>query len=224
MRIFTRLSGIITANLNALLDSAENPERMLAQVIRDMESGLVLARQQGATAIAAERRLGRELEQSRNLGRHWHEQARRALASGREDLARLALARKIEQDDLAHALEPQWAAAQSISAEVKSALHALAVRLAEARRKQRTLIARHRAAKIRLEMRRTVHVGIAGETPAFAAFARFEDKLVDAEDHLLAQSEMEGPTAEVEADLAKLELSKRVDQELTALRSTMESP
>jgi phage shock protein A len=219
MGIFARLSDIISANVNALLDKAEEPERMLAQIIREMEDGLASARQQGATAIAAERRLGRELEQSRTAAEHWKEQARLALTSGREDLARQALARKIDHDDLARALEPQWAAAHATSAEVKSALHALAARLAEARRKQRTLVARHRAATIRVEVQRTVHAGIPDGRSAFARFARFEEKLVDAEDHLLAQAEV-GPSAgALETELGQLELRKRVDEELRVLKT-----
>src|SRR5437868_3799448 len=100
MGLFTRLADLISANLNSLLDAAEDPERMLAQVIREMEDGLAAARRQGAVAVAAERRLGRELEQNRAAAGLWKERARKALAGRREDLARKALARKLEHDDL----------------------------------------------------------------------------------------------------------------------------
>src|SRR5262249_45702357 len=154
MGIFSRLSDLIVANINALLDKAENPERMLAQIIREMEEGLGRARQQAATAIALDRRLKRELQQHQQEAFNWKEPPRLALASNREDLVRQALARKIEHDDLAHGLLTQYSSAQETSSQVRAALRALELRLAEARRKQKTLLARHRAAKIQLEVQR----------------------------------------------------------------------
>ena len=222
MGLFARLSDLISANLNSLLDAAEDPERMLTQVIREMEEGLADARQQGASAITAERRLGRELEQNRAAASHWKEQARLALTSHREDLARKALTHKLEQDDLVRALDTQWTAARQTSTDVKAALHALEARLAEARRKQRTLIARHRAAAIRLEVQRAVKPAIPdGRTP-LARFARFEDRLIDLEDQLLAQTEIARPSADLEIELADLESAKRVEDELQVLKKEME--
>lgn len=222
MGLFARLSDLISANLNSLLDAAEDPERMLAQVIREMEESLADARQQGASAIAAERRLGRELEQNRTAAAHWKEQARLALTSHREDLARVALARKLEHDDLVRALDTQWAAARRTSTDVKAALRALEARLAEARRKQRTLIARHRAAAIRLEVQRAVPPAIPDGRAPLARFARFQDRLIDMEDQLLAQAEITRPLADLERELADLESAKRVDDELQALKKEVE--
>jgi len=221
MGLFARLSDLISANLNALLDAAEDPERMLAQVIREMEDGLAAARRQGACAIAAERRLGRELEQNRTAAARWKEQARLALAGGREDLARRALARKLEHDDLVCALDAQWAAARRTSAEVKAALQALEARLGEARRKQRVLIARHRAASLRLEVRRAVKPALADGRAPLARFARFEDRLIDLEDQLLAQAELTGPSVDLESELADLESAKRVEDELQTLKKEL---
>lgn len=218
MGIFARLSDLIVANINALLDKAENPERMLAQIIREMEEGLGTARQQAATAIALDRRLTREWNQHQHESEHWKEQARLALSAKREDLARQALARKIEHDDLARGLSSQCSSAQETSSQVRAALRALELRLAEARRKQKTLLARHRAAKIRLEVQRAA-VAIAPDpgTP-FAKFARIEEKLIDAEDHLIAQAEVSRPPGNLDAELASLETDKRIDEELAILK------
>jgi phage shock protein A len=223
MGIFSRLSDLIVANINALLDKAENPERMLAQIIREMEEGLGTARQQAATAIALDRRLTRELHQHQHEAMHWKEQARLALGSNREDLARQALARKIEHDDLVRGLLTQCSSAQETSSQVRAALRALELRLAEARRKQKTLLARHRAAKIRLEVQRTA-VSVAPDPgTSFAKFARIEEKLIDAEDHLLAQAEVCCLPGNLDAELAGLETSKRIDEELAALKHEMEA-
>src|SRR5262249_20280935 len=98
MGIFARIGHIVTANLNALLDRAEYPEVMLAQVIREMEDNLARGRRYAAMAVATERWLRREREDNRAWAEHWKGRAREALAAGREELARLALARKQEYD------------------------------------------------------------------------------------------------------------------------------
>lgn len=96
MKILSRCSDIIVANINALLDRAENPEAMIAQVIREMEDGLAEARGHAARAIAAERWLNRELMEQRVGIDYWQTKARAAVAANRDDLARLALARMRE--------------------------------------------------------------------------------------------------------------------------------
>src|SRR5215472_5162625 len=100
MSIFGRISDIIAANVNALLDKAEEPEKMIAQIIREMTGALERARQQGAAAIATERQLARELNEHRNQIAFWQERARHALTEHREDLARQALDRRIEEENL----------------------------------------------------------------------------------------------------------------------------
>jgi len=218
MGIFARLSDIVTANVNLLLDKAEDPERMLAQVIREMEDGLAASRRHGAIAIAAERRLGRELDQNHTAAEHYREQARLALTHQREDLARQALGRKLEHDDLAQVLEGQYTSARATGNEVRAALHALEARLAEARRKQRILTARHRAARIRIEVRQSAAASVPAGRSTFARFARFEEKLVATEDRLVAEAELTRSAGELETELSGLENKKRIDDALAALR------
>src|SRR5436305_14531489 len=124
MSIFSRLSDIIASNLNSLLDRVENPEALLVEVIREMEEGLAAARRYAALAIAAERRIGRELEQNRSESERWKNKAREAITAGRDDLARRALSRKREHDDLVHGLETQMVAAGQTSANVRTSLPA----------------------------------------------------------------------------------------------------
>jgi phage shock protein A len=223
MGIFARLSDLITANINALLDQVEDPERMLAQALREMEQALALARRHAAAAIAAERRLARELTQNRARAAHWKEQAQTALAGGREDLARQALACMVEHADLARALEGQHATALETSAEVRGALRALEARLADARRRQRALVARHRAAKVRHELRRAAGAGVLDLSVPFAKFERFENRLIDDEDHLLALAEIGCPAGDLEAEVAALAAKKRIDAELDALERDTQS-
>jgi phage shock protein A len=215
MRVWARLADIISANVNALLDRVEDPERLLAQAIRDMEDGLLAARSQAATVIAATRRLGRELEQNRAAARHWHDQARRACRAGREDLAREALRHKVEHDEIVRTLEAQFAEAQKSSHDVKNALHTLEARLAEARRQQRTLLARFRVAKVRLDARRA-STALPDTVAPLSKLARLEERLLDMEDELLAHAEITGSPAE---ELADLELSRKIESEFAVLRN-----
>jgi phage shock protein A len=220
MGFFARLSELISANLNALLDGAEDPQKMLAQVVREMEAGLVTARQRGAKAVAAERRLDRELDRHRAGSTYWKDQAGRALQSGREDLTRLALARKIEHDDLVSALTPQLSAARQMSVQVKTALRALEARLAEARRRQRVLVAQHQAVQIRRDVcRASGHLALDLQGP-FARFERLENRLADLNDELQGELEIAHPHGELETELADLETQKRISEELEALKTS----
>ncbi len=215
MAVFTRLSGVIAARFNALLDHIEDPDQMLAQLVRAMEEDLALARQQAARALAVERGLQRELQQHRQAAQHWEEQARLALAHGREDLARRALAAKIEQDDLVRALQPQHAEAVTVSAEVKAALHAVELRLGEVRRRQRLLQARQQVARVRVA---ALHLGGATQ------FEQAEQRLNDATDELLGQLELSGFDRELEVELGQLQVHKRIEEELRRIKDTGERP
>ncbi len=218
MSIFSRLSDIITANINALLDRAENPEVMIAEIIREMEEGLANAKCYAATAIAAERRIGRELEQNRIQAEHWKGKAREALAAGREDLARRALIRKREHEDLAKSLEGQHHESLQTSQNVRTSLRALEARLAEARRKQRALLARHRAAKARVELHRVVGAGIPAFCGSQAKLDRLENQLIDFEDELAAWAELNQVQTGLDVDFADLEREQAIDEELEALK------
>jgi phage shock protein A len=166
--------------------------------------------------VAAERRLGRELESNRAQAEYWKARAREALGRGREDLARRALLRKREHDDLAAGLEAQHAEAVRTGTGVRTALRALEARLAEARRRQRALVARHRAARVRVEVHQAVGVG--GFDAAHAKFERLADRLVEFEDEVAAQAELHQALDGLEAEFADLEREQAVAAELEALK------
>jgi phage shock protein A len=218
MGIFARLSDIITSNINALLDRAENPEWMIAQIIREMEQGLASAKGYAATAIAAERRIGRELEQNRLQAEHWKAKAREALAADREDLARRALARKMEHEDLVQSLERQHLESLQTCQTVRTALHALEARLAEAHRKQRTLLARHRAALARVELHRFAGAGFPAFSGSQAKFDRLENQIIDFEDELIALADLHNIQTGLEADFVELERQNAIEAELQEMK------
>jgi phage shock protein A len=217
MGIVSRVSDILTANLNALLDRTEDPEAMLAQVVRAMEDDLARARRAAAVAIAAERRLRRERDGHRTQADHWKGRAREALAAGREDLARRALVRKQEHDTLARSLDEQHAEAAQTGESARAALLALEARLAEARRKERTLLARHRAAQIRVEVYRYLGAGRVDFGASLARFDRLEDRLSRCADELAAEADLHDP-AGLEAEFTALDRQWAIERELEELK------
>lgn len=217
MGLFTRLSGIVSANLHGLLDSVEDPEKMLAQVVREMEEGLTAARQQAARAIAVERRLERELSEHRAAVQHCHDQARRALTMQREDAARQALLRKHEHETLAGEIEAQHAAALATSQEVRAALQSLEARLGQVRRRFQFLLAQHSAAQVRREVARLAGVAFDGSA-LLARFEHFEGRLLDNRDLLLSQAELATPCRDIDMTIAADQSLMRVNAELAEMK------
>jgi phage shock protein A len=217
MGIISRLSDIFAANLNALLDRAENPEVMLDHMIREMEDGLALARRYAAVALAAEVRLRRDRDDSRERAEQWKARAREALAAGHEELARRALARKQEHDALARSLEEEHAEALQASESARTALQALEARLAEARRKQRVLLARHRTAQVRIEVYRHLDVGQSVFGVSLARFDRWADRLGRRVEELVAEAELHNLSGS-EVEFTDLERRLAIDRELEEIR------
>ena len=217
MRILSRCSDILVANLHALLDKAENPEAMIAQVIREMEDGLAVARGHAARAIAAERWLNRELTEQRIGIEFWQIKARAAVAANREDLARVALVRKKELKVSMAELVTQHTAALEAGTQARTSLHALETNLAAALRKQRSLIARHRAAQARRALCRAAgkRLGL-GITPG-AKLRHWEQRLTDLEDLIAAETEVQGLEGP-ETMFATWETEAELDRELAALK------
>ncbi len=190
MGIFSRISDLFTANLNALLDRAENPEVMLEQMIREMEESLARARRSAAVAIAAESRLRRDREDNQAQAEQWKARARQALNAGHEELARRALARKLQHDVLAGSLDDDYTATVQAAQSARTALEALEARLAEARAKQRVLLARHRTAQIRVEVYQ--HLGLRRTSfgVSQARFDRLAERLTQRVEELTAEVEL----------------------------------
>jgi phage shock protein A len=221
MSILSRCSSMMVANINALLDRIENPETMVGQIIRDMEAGLAIARSHAASAIAAERGLDRELSRQRLAIDFWQNKARTALAAQREDLARLALASKIEHEALAADLATQHAAALEASNQVRDSLRALESRFAAARRKQRSLIARHRAAQARRQLCCAAGVRLGTDVAAGAKLRRWDERLSELEDEITAQMEVQG-VGGVESAFGRWEMEAEIEKELGAMRKEMQ--
>ncbi len=218
--IFKRLSDVLAANLNELIDRVEDPERMAKQIIREMEDNLHIAEEGVIDAITSEKQLRNDLEHQRQQSMLWRQRAEEALRAEQEDLAREALQRKREYDQVVSTLEPAWEAAQRTSVQLKAQLHALENKLDEAKRKRSTLAARQRAVEARSYLDQTLS-GLQAGFDASANFTRMEDRVAEMEARLAAKAELRRDNTQLERTFEDMQVAKEVDTELAALRQKL---
>jgi phage shock protein A len=218
MHWFPRMRVFLSANVHTFLDRLEDPERMLTHELREFEERLDSLRQRAAVAIAAQRRLARDLERQRSRADERRRQARLALSHGREDLARWALGQKRHHQAMAQELEAQHHQAEQACNDVRKILQAAEARLTQARCRQAALLARHRAAWVLIEAQRTA----GQEGLVVGAFqselARQEERLAQSTDLLLALVDVHGRQEAEETELAHLEANRQVEEELEAMK------
>jgi phage shock protein A len=200
-----------------LIDKVEDPERMIKQMIREMEQSILQSKNGVVEAIASEKKLFQELENNRRQAAEWLQKAEAALRAGKEDMARSALARKKEHDDIANALTPTWESAKATSERLKNQLRALEAKLEEARRKRASLVARQRGAEARDQMDKTLS-GFDQGYLAQRQFDRMEDKIADMETRVAAKDELEWSSSPLEKEFLELEVQSEVDDELAKLK------
>jgi len=189
MGIFDRLSTLIKSNLNDLISSAENPEKMLNQIIVDMRNQLAKAKQQVAAAIADEKRLKDQADAEFKLADDWEKRAMLAVQEGRDDLAKQALVRGQEHLEQGHVLATTWEAHKIETEKLKQSLRELNDKIEEAKRKKNLLLARQRRAEAQARISQTMS-GLS-ENSAFEAFARMEEKITSNERQLQAAQEID---------------------------------
>lgn len=221
MGIFQRLGQMIRSNVNALISKAEDPEKMLEQVVLDMNKQLVDAKKQVAIAIADEKRLAKQWENEVREAKEWERRAMVAVKAADDPLAKEALARKRQHADLGEQFKGQWEGQRRAVEQLKLALTQLAAKIEEAKRKKGLLIAR----KKRAEAQKAINETLAGLTDAggFETFKRMEERIdqmaAEAEAGIELYGEMSG--ADVEQKFRELEAGPGADLELEALKRQM---
>src|ERR1700722_6465170 len=189
MGLFDRLSTLLKSNINDLISSAENPEKMLNQIIVDMRSQLVKAKQQVATAIADEKRLHDQADVELRQAEDWEKRAVLAVREGRDDLAKQALVRQNEHSQHGQVLQTTWESHRDETEKLKNALRDLNDKIEEAKRKKNLLIARQRRAQAQKRISETR--SSLSERSRFAAFARREERIDQSERQLKAHAEID---------------------------------
>ena len=217
MGFFDRLSRLLRANANAALSSVEDPGKILDQSVADMQSDLVKLRQAVATAIASQKRIQNQAEQSEAQAKTWYERAELALKKGEEDLAREALSRRKTYQDTATTLNTQLQSQAGQVEQLKKSLVALEGKIAEAKTKKDMLKARAQAAKAQEQLQSAVN-GL-GTNNAMAAFEQMEEKVQVLEARSQAAAELAG--ADLESQFAALQGGNDVDDELAALKTRL---
>jgi len=217
MSIFSRLSDIINSNISALLDKAENPEKMIRMVIQEMEETLVEVRSGTAKVIAEKKTLSRRAEQLRKQATDWESKAELALTKGREDLAKAALLEKANIQASIEITENDLAKLDKTLDKLSSEIEQLQAKLNDARARQKTLVMRSTATQSRVD----VHQQLNSHTidNAMDKFEYYERK-IDQMEGQIDSSHIEARGLQSEFD--ELEKQEAIDKELEALKSKLQ--
>ena len=215
--LFKRINDVLSANINDLIDRVEDPERMVKQIIREMEDNISKAKEGVVEAIASEKQLQKELESNQKQVAEWLSRAETALLNHNETLARSALARKKEHEAICKVLEPSWQSAKNSSDRLKAQLKALEAKLEEARRKRTSLAARQHAATARQQMDKTLSNFESG-MKAQNNFERMEDRVTEMEARTEALEELRNDASQLEQEFLDMEVHAEIDDELQALK------
>jgi phage shock protein A len=218
MGVFTRFRDIVNSNINAVLDKAEDPEKMLKLMIREMEDTLVEIKSACAGVMAAGKKIERELEGTRSRAGYWEERASLAVSKGRDDLARNALVEKRRYTDKEEALQRELREHQALVEQYQEDVVQLEHKLGSAREKQRTLIQRHiharRQRQAQEEIRRM------DNSEAVYKFEEFENRIerMEAEADLVNTGRKEA----VEQELDAIIVDEDIEKELHRIKSSLE--
>ena len=221
MGILDRLSTMLKSNINDLISKAENPEKMLNQLITDMRTQLAKAKQEVASAIADEKKLQAEAEREKKQAEEWERRAMLAVQESRDDLAKQALVRYNEHLQGAQQLHETWSRQRAETEALKNSLRQLNDKIEEAKRKKTVLVARHRRAEAQQRIQEPM--SSMSDKSALESFERMAEKIEDRERKALAAAELSedlsGDT--LQRQFESLEYKGSVDQQLAALKEKM---
>ena len=210
MGVFSRLSDIVNSNINSMLDKAEDPEKVVRLIIQEMEDTLVEVRSNAARALADRKEVTRKKDEFARRGKEWESKAELAIAKGREELARGAVAAKRKAEEMIGLLERELKAIDETVNKTNEDLERLQAKLKEARAKQRSLEIRRNAASDSVRVSRQVNDGRIEE--ALARFDRYERRIDELEAE--AESWALGRPRTLEDEFAELESEDAVNAEL----------
>lgn len=216
--LFSRMTDIVKSNINELLDRAEDPEKLIRQMIREMEEAVNKATASVGTAVANQKRLERQFHEKQSQSKDWQRKAERAVEAGEDDLARRALERRAVFEKAAQDLAPAMEESRQTATQLREQLRELKGKLEEARTREGTLMARHRAAEARKKLAQSIS-GLGAD--AFSSFERFEQRVETTEAEAEAHAEVAGEMADVEREVRDLDRAASVEDELLALKARL---
>lgn len=218
MGIFSRFSDIVNSNLNALLDKAEDPEKMVRLIIQEMEDTLVEVRSTSAKTLANKKDIVSQIAKLELQAKDWESKAELALSKDREDLARAALLERKKTDEHVGVLKRELGLVEEQISKLQGEIGQLQEKLADAKARQKTIIMRQQTAQSRLEIKRNLDSGKVDD--AMGRFERYERKIDDLESQVEAYDLGKTTLAD---EFAELEASDKIDAELAALKKKVKT-
>jgi len=214
MGIFSRFTDIVNSNINALLDKAEDPEKMVRLIIQEMEDTLVEVRSASAKTLANKKEIVNQIAKYESDASDWEAKAELALSKDREDLARAALQEKKKSAEAAEALSKELAIVDEQIRKLQDEIGQLQEKLADAKSRQKAIIMRQKTASSRLEVKKTLDSTKVDN--AMGRFEQYERKIDDLESQVEAY-DLGKKT--LQDEFAELEASDKVEDELAALKA-----
>lgn len=216
MSIFTRMSDIINSNINALLDKAEDPEKMVRLIIQEMEEALVEVRSTSARAIADKKELGRRQEYLANEAAEWERKAEVAIGRGRDDLAKGAIAERNKAQETSEALGRDLEIIDQSLAKLNEDVGVLQAKIKDAKARRNAIVMRGKTAQTRLGVKRQLNDHNIDD--AMQRFENYERKMDDLEGQIEAYDMGQRTLAD---EIAELETDESIDADLAELKSRM---
>jgi phage shock protein A len=220
MGIFTRFSDIVNSNINAILDKAEDPEKIVRLMIQEMEDTLVEVRSAAARSIADKKDLNRKLERLERDSDEWDSKAELALRKGREDLAKAALVEKSRATSTAEVIRADYVAVDEGLGKLNDDISRLETKLEDAKARQKALLARHKTANSRLAARKKIHDYKIDD--AMIRFEQYTRRIDDVEGRIEAYDL--GLQKDLSHEFAGLEAEESIAKELDDLKRRVASP
>jgi len=219
MGIFSRFADIVNSNISALLDKAEDPEKMIRLIIQEMEDTLVEVRTNSAKAIADKKELARKVDSMQAAINEWQQKATLALTKQREDLARAALIEKQKLQDMLKGLHTEQTLVEETIDKLTGEISKLETKITETRAKQQALAIRSQTASNRRDVQKHLHTSRTNEAMAkFEQYSRKVDEM-EAEADLYAKT---GNAKSLDQEFAELQAQDEIEKELEKLKQQME--
>jgi phage shock protein A len=219
LAIFSRLADLLKANINDLIDKAEDPEKMVKQIIIDMEEQLQSAVQGLGSVMASERQMLKQLEEARVQSKLWEDRAKGALKTSNEELAKQAVDNKIKADESVKQYDKMHSDVSAQLDILKDQVDILKKKLNEARTRQSILMARDTVADARKEV--SSAIGNLDSSGAFAKMDKMERKIAEKEAQADAEYEVSGLSAEQNDPFVDMEKQKAADDEMARLKEEL---
>lgn len=219
MGIFKRIGDVLKSNINDLIDKAEDPEKMVKQIIIDMQQELNKSTQALGKAVSSERIAKKQYDDAVRTSAEWENRAKTALAAGDEELAKKALANKVKADKDTAAYKEMYDTISQQTEIIRTQVEVLKAKLEEAKSRQAMLIARSQMADTQKNLAKAT--GGFDSSSASEKFDRMEEKIMRKEAEAQAFTEIAGQDNDLKDDFEKLEKDSQVNSELERLKAEM---